>query len=104
MGNCNFKTEYENDNVAGITFYLLITLSSYKQEPFPVSLCDWQGRLRQSVESRKEEGEKAVCHEGNAQRENHSETQCQLSHERKEISDIAQTPVSCSRITKARDP
>ena len=56
------------------------------------------------MESREEEGEKAVCHEGNAQRENHSETQCQLRHERKEIPDIAQTPVSYSRITKARDP
>lgn len=51
MGNCNFKTETENDNVTGISFYLNSILLSYNQKPFSVSLCDWKRWFWQSLES-----------------------------------------------------
>jgi len=66
MGNCNFKTEYENDNVTGKTCLMKLQLYSYIQEPFSISLCHWQGWFWKSVESRKEERKKAVRHERNA--------------------------------------
>ena len=85
MGNCNFKTEQETDNVAGTSPSSpppLLTLPySNKQKSLLVSLCDWQRRLRQGLESRKEEGKEAIRHERNAQRQNHSEEECHLCHE-----------------------
>jgi hypothetical protein len=68
MGNCNFKTEHETDNVTGKTFGLNLMPCSCNKEPLPISLCHWSRRLRQSLESRKEEGKETLCHEGNEQR------------------------------------
>jgi hypothetical protein len=85
MGNCNFKTEQETDNVAG-TFSPsphLCSLLPYsnKQKSLLVSLCDWKGGLRQGLEGGKEEGKEAFRHEGNAQRQNHPEEECHFRHE-----------------------
>lgn len=67
MGNCNFKPEQETDNVTGklgilnkrclivqkcpILSDLISNLFSNNKKPFLVSLCHWQRRLWQSMES-----------------------------------------------------
>ncbi len=56
------------------------------------------------MEGRKEEGEKALCYEGDAQGQNYCEKKCKLSHEREEVSYIAKTSVSIDNTNKQANP
>lgn len=78
MGNCNFKTEKETDNV---TCKLSFILSNVK-ELFPVPLCGWSGRIWKSVEGGNEKDQAYLCNEGNAQSPNSGQEECSISHQR----------------------
>lgn len=71
MGNCHFKTEFESENVTG-TFPIINPFSAY-QKQLHLPLLHWQGRLRQSLESRAQEVQAAVRHEGNVKGPNYNE-------------------------------
>jgi len=84
MGNCYFKTEYENDNIAGklsspffslflrntscnfhFDVLILISFSCY-QKFVQISLRDWKRRLWKSMESGEKEGSQVLRHERDA--------------------------------------
>ena len=91
MGTCNFKAEKETDNVSG---KLLLSSLSYGEESVSVSLCHWERRFRESLESRTEKGETTVRYERNGKDKNYRETVCQLCNQREEAAHTAQASVS----------
>ncbi len=86
MGNCNFNSEKEKDNIAGTPS---LPNPSHHQEPLPVPLLHWQGRLRKGLEGREKKNSEAIRHEGNGQEQSHCKEVGQFCPQRAENSEPA---------------
>ena len=98
MGNCNFQeatVTLETEHFTGNPS-LTLTLSrgdtaAGDQGEFPISICDREGRLREGLESRAQEGQAVVCNEGDVQGTRTYEEKCQLRPQRAEGPPAAQS-------------
>lgn len=83
MGNCSFRQERLKERAIG-TVGPAIIYSGGEQDEFSVPLHDRQGRIQQGLESRKEEGPKSVCFEGDGKGTDTGEEERKLGDEREE--------------------
>ena len=86
MGNCHFKTEFDQENVTGkqalfhVSGFLTLPCSLDESE-LQLSVLCWQRRLWKGVEGRTKEIEITVCNEGNVEGQNHHQEKYQVSYE-----------------------
>ena len=105
MGNCNFKTEYETDNVTGeFVARSLTLLCSCDEEPLLVHVRHRPRRLRKGLEGRKEKGEETLRHERDDEGADHLQTLGQLGHEREKVPAATKAPVSSQRCSLLQFP
>ena len=81
MGNCNYKQDKPKGKPSGKSAYLLLLNSVDKQDELSVPLHDWQGRIQQSVESRKETRPCYIRPQRNGQGPHPGKEKCEFRYE-----------------------
>lgn len=85
MGNCHFKSEFEQESVAGKKRSITLKrehVHSSDEDELQLLILHWKRRLWQGVEGGKEKDQAALRHEGNVQGAHHHQEKHKVGHER----------------------